>query len=275
MVLAFVDDSGSGGDSPYFVLSGYCAAQDTWGAFSRDWQEVLSLWPKLEYFKMSEAESLKGQFATFTPEHREARLRDFIEVILKHEPYEASVVVTEHDYREVLYPVLHKKHASPYYSCFFGMVTALSGFYRHSQSRERVDFVFDEQQGKEATARRLYGQFRGWFPNWQLGRITFKNDRDLLPLQAADLIAWQTRRFLCFRDEKRREALVHLHSKRQGFRHTISRKDLQQMADAIANNIPKLREEFGDERIDRHLEGIKKRNEREASNRRKAPRKTG
>lgn len=62
MAFAFVDDSGSGGDSPYYVLAGYSADEATWRAFWGDWQGVLDLSPKLDYFKMSEAESLKGQF---------------------------------------------------------------------------------------------------------------------------------------------------------------------------------------------------------------------
>lgn len=62
MAWAFVDDSGSGGDSPYFVLAGYAACESAWTTFLPHWQSVLDLPPKLEYFKMSEAESLKGQF---------------------------------------------------------------------------------------------------------------------------------------------------------------------------------------------------------------------
>jgi hypothetical protein len=57
MALAFVDDSGSGGDSAYYVLAGYVASKDEWGAFIEDWQSVLDLPPQMKYFKMSEAES--------------------------------------------------------------------------------------------------------------------------------------------------------------------------------------------------------------------------
>ena len=67
MPLAFIDDSGSGGDSPYYILAGYSAPKATWAAFWPDWQAALDVPPKLEYFKMSEAESLKGQFRTFPP----------------------------------------------------------------------------------------------------------------------------------------------------------------------------------------------------------------
>jgi hypothetical protein len=74
MVLAFVDDSGSGGDSLFSVLAGYSATEPTWAAFWRDWQDALDLDPKIAYFKMSEAESRKGQFEGFCSEGRTRRV---------------------------------------------------------------------------------------------------------------------------------------------------------------------------------------------------------
>lgn len=259
MSVAFVDDSGSGGDSPYYVLAGYSADIPTWNSFSNDWAEVLNGPPRFEYFKMSEAESLKGQFVGCTSEKRDERLNDFIDVVLKYAPWEASVAVPAKDYREVLLPVLHDRHASPYYFSFIAMVTALSGFYRHTGSSETVDFIFDEQKGQEMTMRRLYHQFRGWFPNWKLGRVAFKSDKEFLPLQAADLIAWQTRRFMSS-NEGTRQALKRLHSGHPGYRKRLKRQDLQHMADAIKRNLGNLREEYGDEPVDRLLGAIKKRN---------------
>lgn len=34
--VAFVDDSGSGGDAPYFVLAGYAASEAAWNKFVPD-----------------------------------------------------------------------------------------------------------------------------------------------------------------------------------------------------------------------------------------------
>jgi Protein of unknown function (DUF3800) len=65
MLKAFIDDSGSGGDSPWFVLAGYVGTVEAWDAFEQSWRTVLDVSPKLEYFKASEAESLRedGQWA--------------------------------------------------------------------------------------------------------------------------------------------------------------------------------------------------------------------
>jgi hypothetical protein len=264
MALAFVDDSGSGGDSPYYVLAGYVAGESTWAGFVPDWQAVLDCSPRLEYFKMNEAEMLTGQFAGFSSEERDARLDEFIDVVLKCDPWEASVAVPAKEFQEVLRPVLLKSHDNPYYSAFIAMVTAFSGIYRWSGYDETVDFIFDEQAGMQNKMHRLYQRFRHWYPNWRLGRVGFNSDKKVLPLQAADLIAWQTRRFMCSREGTRTQ-FKRLHSRRQAFRKILKRRELQEMADAISENLPRLREEYGDAKVDSHLSAIERRNLREAS----------
>ena len=103
-------------------------------------RSVLDLYPKLEYFKMSEAESLKGQFKGFTREQQTERLNQFIDVILHCDLQEASISVPNDKYREILYPILHKYHASPYYFAFIAMVSAHAAINRHSGSDESMDF---------------------------------------------------------------------------------------------------------------------------------------
>jgi hypothetical protein len=262
--LSFIDDSGSGGDAQYYVLAGYSATESTWRALWADWRATLDVSPKLEYFKMSEAESRKGQFLGFSPEQRTQRINQFIDVILAHSLQEASVAIPEKSYREVLYPILHKYHANPYYIAFIAMVSAHAGINRHSGSREITDFIFDQQDGMQNKALRLYHLTKLALPDRQLGRVGYRSDKDTLPLQAADLIAWQIRRFLCTSGEPRRDELRRLHSGRvPPFRSILREKDLQKLVTAVQDNIPKLREEHGNEKVDRFLGGIDKRNRRE------------
>jgi hypothetical protein len=264
MPLAFIDDSGSGGDSPYYILAGYSASEATWAAFWPDWQAALDVAPKLQYFKMSEAESLKGQFSGFSSERRTERVNRFIDVIQAHDLQEASIAVSAQACRDTFYPVMHKSHASPYYLAFIGMVSALAGINRYSGSPELTDFIFDEQDGMENKALRMYVAVKTHFPERQFGRVAFRSDRQMIALQAADLVAWQIRRFRSTPSEPLRNELQRLHScRRPPFRSTITRKDLQHLADVTIANVPNLRQDFGDAEIDRFLQGIEKRNRRE------------
>src|SRR6266851_757494 len=60
---AYIDDSGSEPQSPVFVLGGFIAPHEKWASFSEEWQAALDQDPKLEYFKMTEAAHLGGQFS--------------------------------------------------------------------------------------------------------------------------------------------------------------------------------------------------------------------
>jgi hypothetical protein len=263
MALAFVDDSGSGGDSPYYVLGGYVGHVPEWNSFVTAWQGVLDLTPRLEYFKMSEAESLKGQFLGFSADVRTSRLAEFIDVILQHDLFEWSVAISEADYREVLLPTLLPAFRSPYYFAFIGMVTALSGRYRWSGSDEIVDFVFDEQEGMDRKALGIYQSFKTWFPHWRLGKVAHRSDRDFLPLQAADLISWQTRRFMCSTEGTRAE-LRRLHSKYpQPPRMRVRRSDLENMARSLQQNLESLVGDFGVDRVEHELGKIHRKNQRQ------------
>jgi hypothetical protein len=260
MALAFIDDSGQGGDSPHFVLGGYVAAEAEWSSFAAAWQAVLDLSPRLEYFKMYEAASLAGQFLGFSHHDRNQRLAKFIDVVVQHDLFEWSVSVADADYKELLLPTLPPELRSPYYFAFIGMVTALSARYRWSGSGETVDFVFDKQDGLERKALRLYGSFRRGVPSWRLGRVAYLNDKEFSPLQAADLIAWQTRRFMCSSEGTRVE-LHHLHSKYPNPpRSRIKRSDLVGMARAMQENVPNLVEEFGAESVEAELARVHRKN---------------
>jgi hypothetical protein len=259
MPFAFVDDSGSGGDSPYFVLAGYSASKSTWFAFWHDWQSVLDGPPKLVYFKMNEAEALKAQFAGFTAEQRTKRVYQFIDVILAHDLFEASIAVPEKHYREILDPLFPGKFANPYYMAFIGLVSAFAARNRYNGSAEETDFIFDEQKGLQDRAVKMYHRLKDRSPHRQLGRVAYRSDRDMLPLQAADLIAWQIRRFKCSFEPKREE-LLRLHSdESRVFRSTVTQKNFRRLASTLTENLPALRKQFGEDRVEEFLKGLEKR----------------
>jgi hypothetical protein len=120
-----------------------------------------------------------------------------------------------------------------------------------------MDFVFDEQTGIENRALKMYGRLKAASPHRQLGSVVYRSDRQMLPLQAADLIAWQMRRFRCS-SEPVREELRRLHSgPRRAFRSTLTKARLHRLAKALTDNLPALREQFGEDRVDKFLLGIK------------------
>src|ERR1035438_8201059 len=72
-----VDDSGRG-QPPYLVLAGCILDVERWTAFTDLWQAILDEHPRIEYFKMQEANGREDQFAGFTSEARDKKLWRFV-----------------------------------------------------------------------------------------------------------------------------------------------------------------------------------------------------
>jgi hypothetical protein len=227
LIKSFVDDSGSGGDSRYFVLAGYSAAIEEWETFADAWQKQLDLQPSIEYFKMREAESLRDQFEGWSPEERNAKVESMAAVISKHDLWEASVAIPAQDYHDILEPFLPGTFSDPYLICFDCIIAAFA--FRHRDSK--IDFVFDNDQKNEREARRLYPQIARIIKiPGEIGKIDFEDDKEFVPLQAADLIAWQVRRSLCSSGEAMRPIIKKMHSDPLRWYHKVfHRSDMERM----------------------------------------------
>ena len=199
MLICVLDDSGSNKEGPVFVLAGYAAPVSSWEGFSRRWQELLNKEPKLAYFKMKEAHGLRGEFKGWRVEDRDARVMEFADVIKQTE---RAIGITSaifwEDFRQVCaeFPdvPLH-----PYDMLFHGSMAVLHGYCRRNGVKEKIDFVLDEQGKWAERAVRAYESSLPIFTDEEkqlMGKLPIhSSDKEFLPLQAADLIAWQTRRF--------------------------------------------------------------------------------
>lgn len=61
-------------------------------------------------------------------------------------------------------------------------------------AREHVSFVFDKQNNFSAEALRLFKDLQGqssWLNRHRAGEIAFNSKRDFVPLQAADILAFE------------------------------------------------------------------------------------
>lgn len=82
---------------------------------SDDWDRMLKESPAIEYFHATEAESLKGQFAGWTEEHRDAKVLSLAEVIGRHPLHSFDCRMDQASFEEILLPVCPYDLRSPYF----------------------------------------------------------------------------------------------------------------------------------------------------------------
>lgn len=205
MLISHVDDSGSDKQGPVYVLAGYISTLGQWQEFSDLWQIGLDSGPrKLDYFKMEEAaHSGKGQFKNWRKPDRDKKTEELAKIIKSYAMFGVRSVLWWKDFDAVQkrYP---EYPANPYVILQNYVMSSAIVHVMSLKIEEKIKFVFDEQGRDGAMAYHAYNMAKVNLPAEMLeyvaGPPSYESDRIVLPLQAADMIAWQSRRFC--RDNK-------------------------------------------------------------------------
>lgn len=179
------------------VLAGYVSTFTSWIDFSDDWQSALDETPRLSYFKMKEAFRLEEQFGRLRPQERDERVSKFCSIISKHVQFGVVASFKWKTLEVVKGEAPAVVLGLPYLMLLSGMMSTVMTHLFAMQSDPKVLFVFDEQGAAGHQAATTIDNIRGYFtPKEQrafLG-VSHLDDEVILPLQAADSIAWLMRR---------------------------------------------------------------------------------
>lgn len=199
MLQGYVDDSGSDGLRAPFFLAGYILQAEAWAEFSDEWHTQLQRKPRIEYFKMKEANERTGQFSGMPEEFVKLKIRDLLTVLLKFNPDGVFAQLDWDEYRAILESGLPKAIRNPYHVLFPCIFDAVVDYQRNKEIfPETIDIDFDEQGEIGRIALEIYPRMKAAAPDdirAMLGRTpTMLDDKTVMPLQAADMFAWNLRR---------------------------------------------------------------------------------
>ena len=207
IVQAFVDDSGSEPQAPYFVLGGFLAPFVNWLSFADEWQAELDRQPKLDYFKMNEAVALGGQFSPrrgWNEKKRDERVARFVSLIKKYASARLSAAVRREDFEQYITSIAtpHRQLStdSPYFTLFTRLLFECAEIMQHNAPNDSCRFILDEQVGYDSELILAWPEIKelaSKHPRFNLTCIDavprFESELKFKPLQAADLCAWQIR----------------------------------------------------------------------------------
>lgn len=203
MFRSFIDETEaqSKQGKQVFCFFGWVATADEWERFSNAWYKELHQKPSIDYFKHYEAKSQTGQFQGWPKSKCEAKILSLSKIIANSEiKYGATTSVRTDQLREMLkscvLPVKTVRsilHASrPYDWAFHSIVSMILQLQVNLGETEPIDFVFDEGDAAFDDCARRYREFRALLPRALsaiAGTVLTANDKMVMPLQAADLIA--------------------------------------------------------------------------------------
>jgi hypothetical protein len=196
MLKAFIDDSRMG-QPPLYVLGGWVAPAQTWAAFSDNWAEILRMSPKVEYFKFYEAMNFRGQFAGMSKQSRNEKLRLLVTAIADHSLLGVSVSIPHHIFNPLFGRHNNPEVSNPYVLAFYALISRLASHYASMGLKEKIEFIFDyqpsgfksmelAQKGWATLLEHAPQEYRHLLTNHP---PSFQDDKQIIPLQAADLHA--------------------------------------------------------------------------------------
>jgi hypothetical protein len=203
MLKAYADDSGSDGSGTPYCLAGFLMGSEHWARFADDWQAALDRPPAIDYFKMAEVHNYTGEFAKSDFYHREIRVRkvhELLEVIESVSPHAIYSAVDWSEFRVSQLPFVKGAPEDPYHCLVPWLLDSVMAWQRRDEIFPTpVDFIFDEQgEALVHAIRTVYPKVKarvGESVARMMGSLPeMKDDKKVLPLQAADMLAWNLRR---------------------------------------------------------------------------------
>lgn len=188
---AFFDDSGDFGGGGFFCLAGYIANVERWNAFSQEWWALLEK-TGADHLHTSDFLAGKGDFAGLQLDYsqRVQAIRDFGIVIRKHVYSGFAVGVDGAAYRETLSDLPKKVSAEEF--CFERLLSRIHGAIgAWDAESEFFECTFDDSEKTAQKFLSIWQRIKRHkrVSSRMLTAISFADDKFVLPLQAADLLA--------------------------------------------------------------------------------------
>lgn len=198
-LTAYCDESGT--EKKDLVVAGFLAPASRWLALESEWRKALATaQPPLDEFHMHDCQMGTGEF-----KGRDDRieLRDkFYSIITNFQPEGFAVRIDLGTFPAVQ-EALHKSIRAGFNEAYLHGFTALLQFMSreidHQPKEERIEFVFDEQDqfsGRALEIHRAYvhGDVSRAVFRSRIGGISFRDSKTVVPLQAADTLAYRIHR---------------------------------------------------------------------------------
>ena len=203
-LTAYCDDSGQPGTS--LVIAGYWAPAMEWLKLEAAWQAALDEsqlagFPKLSELKMHDLEQGEGEFEG-RPDRPElvAKFWSLIDSVEVQGYAVRADIPGLNSVRAQLGSVVTDKYNEPYLHVFSALVQMMATDASSLPEDERIAFVFDEQDEFRFRALQAFGVLKETPDRLpyrdRLAGIRFDNSKRILPLQAADALAYRTHRDL-------------------------------------------------------------------------------
>jgi hypothetical protein len=194
MFTAYFDESGTHKDSSVVVVAGYLSTDEQWTKFSSEWLAILDRY-KIDCFHMTDFENRRKQFKILSEADRQRLLDRLIAFIKIRQRIGIGVTFGMADYNEIVQEFSDLPIKKPYAFCAIQCMVLIKNWLVKHKLKNNINYIYEE--GAQH-AGQILSAYEGWMKQAEfgaalrLGSLAFGSKRDRLPLQAADILAYET-----------------------------------------------------------------------------------
>ena len=191
MLIAYLDESD---EKQIFTMAGYVSEAAKWERFTEEWAAILSGYSVGDFHARQFAHN-RGQFKDWPESRRREFITELTSAINRNVLYGVAVAVVVEEFNKIITGDLKSFLKEPYYlSADASFTLAIQYCIKHFPT-EQIAFVFDNKDKVKGVVQKIYGAYKELkdkIPDpTMLGPLSFADDKKVLPLQAADMLAYE------------------------------------------------------------------------------------
>jgi hypothetical protein len=195
VLKTFMDETGIHDDATIVAVGGYIAGPKHWRAWTKDWS--LAKRP-IKVFHSTDCANFRGEFEGWDKERRDKYVAQLLPVMPAHELAGIVIGIRLDDLAIGMkdHPELLEMFGTPYTACFQWAISIIIELATKHGKGERMAFVHEVNDFKGEALKAFEYVERYLNPRGIPMRIAFRSKADHLPLQAADVLAYEGGKFL-------------------------------------------------------------------------------
>jgi hypothetical protein len=186
-LVAYFDEAGHSSSTFFVALGGCIASVESWAMFEKEWAGTLEQY-QIECFHMKDFESYKKAFKRMDKETHNALIKDLLNIMNRNTDLYIGTIEDVEDHKLAQPP-----KEDPYVHCVMVCMDSLASYAQ--RGGYSLEIIFAVQPEFQKRVKFFYPQLRelgGMYAT--LGDSDFRMPKACLPLQAADIVAYEVRK---------------------------------------------------------------------------------
>lgn len=196
MLLGYLDESNTHADAPHVVVGGFVGGIREWGALQGSWRAELER-VGVPWFHCVDCRGRNKEYHRFTRDDSERHL-ERLAAIVGNTNLQHFAAVYRGNWKSLMadHQKLERRYQHPYQVCLELVVEDILECIRINWPGERLALVLSQQDQFTPEAQRVFRLFKhnGLWP--EIASLTVADPRDVIPLQVADMLAYEVHRGL-------------------------------------------------------------------------------